>query len=91
MHKDKKMGMFIIKIGAPESQDKSEKKEDMYEEIKKERSEKVKDNKKEYSLADYGGYSPDDLVKKLEDIHLLAEIIYNYFFYKSTDVLDQAI
>jgi hypothetical protein len=68
MHKDKKMGMFIIKIGTPESQDKSEKKEDMYEEIKKERSEKVKDNKKEYSLADYGGYSPDDLVKKLEDI-----------------------
>ena len=68
MHKDKKMGMFIIKIGAPEGPEMSEKKEDMYEDIKKETSEKDKDNKKEYSVADYGGYSPDELVKKLEDI-----------------------
>jgi len=68
MHKDKKMGMFIIKIGGPESSDMSDKKEDLYEEIKKEKSENSKDEKKKYSLADYGGYSPDELVKKLEDI-----------------------
>ena len=62
MHKDKGKGMFIIQIGTPEQgvrEERVEKKEEKGKERKETRS---------YTAEEYGGYSPKEMIKKLEDV-----------------------
>jgi len=60
MHEDKKSG-FAIVIGGPNKEDSQEASE-IKKADKKESAEKL-----EFSLADFGGYTPSQLVNKLED------------------------
>lgn len=61
MHKDKKEGIMIVFGGA-----KPEK--DNYKEDKKEYKEQTnKESKLQYTLEDFGGYTPMSLVSKLEE------------------------
>ncbi|MAF36913.1 hypothetical protein CL622_07385 [archaeon] len=70
MHDNKKVGMFIIKIGDPSEDSNDSYKEDKKEDRKEERKGKREGEReeKEFSLEQYGGYTPQDLVKKLEEV-----------------------
>tara|TARA_R110000824_G_scaffold164014_2_gene340006 strand:+ start:959 stop:1303 length:345 start_codon:yes stop_codon:yes gene_type:complete len=59
MHKEKGKGMFIIQIGTPEQGVKEERVERKEEKGKESRS---------YTTKEYGGYSPKEMIKKLEDV-----------------------
>ena len=65
MHKDKKEGIMIV-FGGP-NPEKDEYKEDKkeYKENKNEKTEK--ESKLQYTLEDFGGYTPMSLVSKLEE------------------------
>ena len=66
MHKDKKEGIMIVFGGPkPEKDDYKEDKKE-YKENKNEKTEK-KDSKLQYTLEDFGGYTPMSLVSKLEE------------------------
>ena len=58
MHKEKGKGMFIIQIGAEEMK----KPNSMAEEYED------KKDKKSYTAEEFGGYTPQSLVKKLEGV-----------------------
>jgi hypothetical protein len=61
MHKDKKEGIMIV-FGGPKPE------KDNYKEDKKEYNEKTeKESKLQYTLEDFGGYTPMELVSKLEE------------------------
>ena len=65
MHKDKKEGIMIVFGGAkPEKNDYKEDKKE-YKENKNEKTEK--ESKLQYTLEDFGGYTPMELVSKLEE------------------------
>jgi hypothetical protein len=63
MHKDKKEGIMIV-FGGPKPE------KDSYKEDKKEYKENKKtekESKLQYTLEDFGGYTPMELVSKLEE------------------------
>ena len=64
MHKDKKDGIMIVFGSKSDKNDyKQDKKE--YKENKNEKTEK--ESKSQYTLKDFGGYTPMELVSKLEE------------------------
>jgi hypothetical protein len=64
MHKEKSKGMFIIQIGAEEMKKPNAEIKEYKEEDYKEKN----DKEKSFTISEFGGYTPQSLVKKLEDV-----------------------